>query len=72
MEDKKALKSTAIVRNATNTIQDWVDDFLSNGVVATSIIVCCVLFASYQLFWMEELLICPSADLILRFFDEKI
>lgn len=66
VEDQKALKSLAVVGDTTNAVQNWVDNFLSNSVMSASIVIGCILFPSDQLLWMEELLVCPSANLIFK------
>jgi len=37
----------------TNAIQNWIQDLLPNGVMATSIVVCSIFFAIYELLRME-------------------
>lgn len=64
MEEKEALKSSALVCQLTDSVQNQVDDFLANCVVASSIVVGSILLASDQLLRMEELAIGASADLI--------
>lgn len=44
----------------TSPVQHQVNDLLSNGVVPSSIIIGSILFASDELFRMEELAVCPS------------
>ena len=58
------LQSTALVSQFSNTIQNQVNDLLSNGVVSSCIIVGRILLASHQLFRMEQLTVSSSADLI--------
>ena len=64
MEEKEALKSSALVCQLTDSVQNQVDDFLANCVVASSIVIGSILLASDQLLRMEELAIGASADLI--------
>ena len=49
MENKKTLKTRAIVRKLANAIENIVDDLLANGVVTTGIVVGGILLASDQL-----------------------
>ena len=64
MEDEETLQAAAVVGNATNAVQNRVDDLFTNGVVATSVVVCGVLFASDQLLRMKELLVCSGTDFV--------
>lgn len=48
----------------TNPVQDEVNDFLANGVMASSIIVGSILLASDQLLRMKELAVGASANLV--------
>ena len=67
VENEKALKSAAIVGDATNAVQHRVDDLLPDGVVSTCIVVGGVLFAGDQLFRMEEMFVGPSANLVFKY-----
>ena len=62
IRNQQILKKT--MYQFTNAIHNLIQDFLPNGIVATSIVVCSIFFASYQLFRMEELSISPCANLI--------
>ena len=64
VEEKEALKSSALVCQLTDSVQDQVDDFLANRVVASSIVVGSIFLAGDQLFRMEQLAVGASADLI--------
>ena len=64
VEEKEALKSSALVCQLTDSVQDQVDDFLANSVVASSVVVGSILLARDQLLGMEELAVGASADLI--------
>merc|ERR1719209_2545170 len=64
MEDKKALKSGAVVGQLPHPVQHEVDDLLADGVVATSIVVGGVLLARHHLLRVEQLLVGPSPDLV--------
>ena len=45
VEDEEALKTSALVSKFPDAVQDKVHNLLSNGVVATSVVVGCILFA---------------------------
>lgn len=47
-----------------NTLQDHINDLLANSVVATGIVISCILLPRDELFWVEELLICATPHLI--------
>ena len=47
-----------------NLIQNLIDHLLSNSVVPTSIVVSGIFFASYQLFWVKQLSVSASPNLI--------
>ena len=49
MEDEESLKSSAVVCQLADAIQDKVNNLLANGVVTPGVIVGCVLLASDQL-----------------------
>ena len=64
VEEKEALKSSALVRQLTDSVQDQVNNFLANCVVASCVVVGSIFLASDQLLRMEELAVGASADLI--------
>ena len=64
VEDEETLKTGALVGKFSNAVEYKVDDFLSNGVVTTGVIVGRVLLSTDQLFWMEKLSISSSTDFI--------
>ena len=47
-----------------NLIQNLIDHLLSNSVVPTSIVVSGIFFAGYQLFWVKQLSVSASPNLI--------
>ena len=64
MEDEETLKTGALVGKFSNAVKYKVNDFLSDGVVTTGVIVGRVLLSTDQLFWMEKLSISSSTDFI--------
>jgi hypothetical protein len=64
MEDEESLKSSTLVREFANAIQHKVNNFLSNGVVATGIVVGSIFLASDELLRVEQLPVGASANLI--------
>lgn len=55
--------------NATDTVNDIVDQFLANGVVATGIVVGGVFLSTDKVFRVEELAMATSADFIDGLYD---
>ena len=64
VEDDEALEASAVVRELANAVEHQVDDLLTNGVVATGIVVRRVLLSGDQLLRVVELAVCASADLV--------
>ncbi len=64
MEDEEPLKAGAIIRNTSNFVQNLVNQFLANRVVAASVVVRGILLASNHVLGMEEVTVSPIADLI--------
>lgn len=64
MKDKESLKTGALVRQFTDAIQNQINDFLSDGVVTTSIVVGSIFLSGDQLLRMEQRAVGTSADLI--------
>ena len=58
------LKSRALVGQFTNPIKHKINDFLSDGVVTTSIVIGSIFLSSYELFGMKKLTIGPSSYLV--------
>ena len=61
---KDSFRACAIVRELTNPVQHKVDNFLPDGVMSASKIVCCVFFSGNQLFRMEQLAISARSHFI--------
>ena len=64
VEDEESLQTCAQVGQFSNAVKDEIDDFLSDGVVASGVIVGCVLLSADQLLRMEELSVGPSSNLV--------
>merc|ERR1711934_907645 len=64
VEDHEALKTGTLVGELTEAVECEVDDLLAHGVVATSVVVGCVLLAGDELLWVVELTVGSGADLI--------
>ena len=66
MEDEESLETSALISEFPDAIQYQVNNLLANCVVTTSIVVSCILLASDELLWMEQLTICPGTHLIYK------
>lgn len=64
VEDKEALKATAVVCHAANLVENLINELLADGVVATSIVVGRILFPCDHLLWVEKASVCASADFV--------
>jgi len=64
VEDEEALKTSALIGGFADAIEDDVDELFADGVVTTGVVVCSVLFASYQLLRVEELTVGSGPDFV--------
>ena len=64
MEDQEALKPSALVSKLSDAIENKINELLSNGVVATGIVVGSILLSGDQLLRVEELAVRTGTDLI--------
>jgi len=64
VENEETLKPSALVGQFPDPVQNQVDDFLSNSVVATSVVVGSILLAGDQLFGVEQLPVSASPHFI--------
>ena len=64
VEDEETLEAGALVRQLPHPVQHQVDDLLPDGVVASSIVVRCVLLPGHQLLRVEELAVRSSSNFI--------
>merc|ERR1712165_286370 len=64
VEQEEALKARTLISQFTNPIQDQIDNFFSDGVVSSSIVVGSIFLASDELFRVEELTVGASSDFI--------
>ena len=60
----EALETRAVISELSDTVQDEVDNFLTNGVVATRIVVSSVFLTRDQLFWVVDGVIGTGADFV--------
>jgi len=64
VEDQETLKTGTLISQFSDSVEDKVDDFLTNGVVTSGVVIGGIFFTSDQLFWMEELTVSTSSDFI--------
>ena len=64
MKDQETLKTSTLISQLPDSVENKVDDFLTNGVVTTGIVVGGVFLAGDELFGVEQLSVCASSDLI--------
>jgi hypothetical protein len=64
VEDEETLQARAVVGNAADLVQDLVDELLSDGVVATGVVVRGILLACDHLLRVEEGAVRAGADLV--------
>uniref|UniRef100_T1DPG7 Putative secreted protein n=1 Tax=Anopheles aquasalis TaxID=42839 RepID=T1DPG7_ANOAQ len=64
VEDQEALQARALIGQLADAVQHNVDDFLSDGVVATGVVVGGILLSGDQLFRVEQLAVGSGAHLI--------
>jgi hypothetical protein len=64
VEDQEALETGASVGNAADLVKDAIDELLSNGVVATGVVVGSVLLACDHVLGVEQASVWAGADLI--------
>lgn len=57
-------KTVSFSYHFSNSAEDSVYNLLSNGVVATGIVVGSIFLTTDELFWVEEPMVGPSPDLI--------
>jgi hypothetical protein len=64
MEDKETLKTGTVISQLSNSVKDKVDNFLTNGVVTTSIVVGSILLTRDQLLRVVKLSVSTSSDFV--------
>ena len=64
MKDKESLEPGALVSKLADTIQNQVNNLLSDGVVAPGVVVGGILLAGDELLGVEELAVGPGSDLV--------
>jgi len=53
-----------LISQLSNSVENLIDQFFTNGVVTSGVVVGSIFFAGDKLFGVEELTVCTSSDLI--------
>lgn len=64
VEDQETLETIAVIGNPANSVENCVDELLSDGVVATSIVVASIFLSGDHLFWVEQGSVGTSANFV--------
>jgi len=64
VEDKETLETGTLIGKLSDSVEDKVDDFFTDGVVTTGVVVGGILFAGDELFGVEKLTVGTGTDLI--------
>ena len=64
VEDEEALETNTVVGNTADLVEDAIDELLSDGVVATGVVVGSILLASDHHLGVEEVPVGTGADLV--------
>ena len=57
------LETSALIGEFSDSVEDEIDDFLTDGVVTTGVVVSGILFTGDQLFGVEKLTVGTGSDL---------
>jgi len=64
VEDEETLETGTLIGQFTDSVQNQIDQFLTNGVVTTSVVVGGIFLAGDKLFRVEQLAVSTGTDLI--------
>jgi hypothetical protein len=64
VEDHETLKTSTVVSKLSDAVKGKVDNFLTNGVVTTGVVVGGIFLSGDQLFRVEQLTVSSSADFV--------
>ena len=63
MKNQKSLKPGAHVGEFSDSVQDEIDNFFTDGIVTTGIVIGGIFFTRNELFGVEKLSVCTGSDL---------
>jgi hypothetical protein len=64
VEDEETLETSTLVSEFSDSVEDKVDNFFTDGVVTTGVVIGGIFFTGDQLFWVEELSVSTGSDFI--------
>jgi len=64
VEDEETLETSTLVSEFSDSVEAEIDDFFTNGVMTSGEVVGSIFFTRNKLFWVEELSVGTSSDLI--------
>ena len=64
MENQESLKTGTLISQLPNSVENKIDNFLTNGIVTSCIVVGGVFLAGDELFGVEQLSVGASSNLI--------
>jgi len=64
VEDKESLETSALISQLPDSVKDEIDDFLSDGVMTTCVVVGGIFLSGDELFGVEQLSVSSGTDLI--------
>jgi len=64
VEDQETLETSALIGELSDAVEDEVNEFLTDGVVTTSVVVGSIFLSGDELFRVEQLTVGTSADFI--------
>jgi len=64
VEDEETLETSTLISKFSDSVETEIDNFFTNGVMSSGEVVSSIFFTGDQLFWVEELSVGTSSDLI--------
>jgi len=64
VEDQKTLETSALIGELSDTVEDQVDNFFTDGVVTTGVVIGGIFLSRDQLFWVEQLTVGSGSDFV--------
>ena len=63
VENEESLKTGTLVSQFSDAVQDEIDNFFTDGIVTTGIVIGGIFFTRNELFGVEKLSVCTGSDL---------
>jgi hypothetical protein len=64
VENKESLKSGTLIGELSDSVEDQVHNFFTNGVVTPGVVIGGIFFTGDKLFWAKELSVSARSDLV--------